>query len=222
MMRHRPLVCLTLLTAVLLLGLELNPAQAAAPGDAGAAYAVDADGDHGDHGGEAKDHLFASDAFSYIWNLLMFLILLGVLWVFVWPKILSGLQAREAKQLDDLDAATRSRAEADASLAEYKTQLAEARKESQSIVAEARTAATQAANADRARIESEIAQMKENARRDIAAAREQALTDIYTQAAELSTTIAGKILHREISADDQQALVQDSVNQFKDSAAARN
>ena len=168
--------------------------------------------------GPAKDQLFASDAFSYIWNLLMFLILLGVLWAFVWPKILNGLQAREQKQLSDLDAAEKARHEAQASLTEYKAQLAEARKEAQSIVAEARTAATQAANADRAKIEAEIAQMKANAQRDIASARQQALADIYQQAASLSTTIAGKILHREISADDQQDLINQSVQQFQQSA----
>jgi F-type H+-transporting ATPase subunit b len=193
--------------ATLGLGLTLTSA---------AAFAADA---AGSGGGDPKDHLFSRDPFSYIWNLLMFLVLLGVLWKFVWPKILGGLQAREQKQLGDLDAAERARAEAEASLAEYKAQLAEARKESQSIVAEARTAATEAANADRAKIESEVARMKESAERDIAAAKQQALADIYAQAAELSTTIAGKILGREISADEQQDLVHESVEQFKQKAA---
>lgn len=202
-----PPFCLMLLVAALVLGADASPAWAASPGDAGASH------------GDPKDHLFSSDAFSYIWNLLMFLVLLGVLWVFVWPKILAGLQAREQKQLGDLDAAQSARAEAEASLTEYKAQLAEARKEAQSIVAEARTAATQAANADRSRIEAEIGQMKVNAQRDIASAKEQALADIYTQAAELSTTIAGKILHREVTAEDQQALINQSVDQFKASAA---
>lgn len=170
--------------------------------------------------GDPKDQLFSRDPFSYIWNLLMFLILLGVLWKFVWPKILGGLQAREEKQLGDLDAAEKARGEAEASLTEYKAQLAEARKEAQSIVAEARAAAQEAANADRAKIEAEVATLKQNAQRDIATAREQALADIYGQAASLSTAIAGKILGREINADDQQGLVNESVEQFKQSASS--
>ncbi|MEO0515069.1 MAG: F0F1 ATP synthase subunit B [Planctomycetota bacterium] len=170
--------------------------------------------------GDPKDQLFSRDPFSYIWNLLMFLILLGVLWKFVWPKILGGLKAREEKQLGDLDAAEKARTEAQASLDEYKSQLAEARKEAQTIVAEARDAAQQAANADRAKIEAEVAQLKENAQRDIASAREQALADIYAQAASLSTEIAGKILGREINAEDQQGLVTESVEQFKQSASS--
>lgn len=174
----------------------------------------------GDYAGDPKDQLFSRDPFSYIWNLLMFLILLAVLWKFVWPKILGGLQAREEKQLGDLDAAEKARAEAQSSLTEYKAQLAEARKEAQSIVTEARTAAQQAANADRSKIEAEVAQLKENAQRDIASAREQALADIYAQAASLSTEIAGKILGREINAEDQQGLVSESVEQFKQSASS--
>lgn len=170
--------------------------------------------------GDPKEQLFSKDPFSYIWNLLMFLILLGVLWTVVWPKILGGLQAREDKQLADLNAAEKARSEAEASLTEYKEQLAEARKEAQSIVAEARTTAQQAANADRAKVEAEITALKENAQRDIASAREQALADIYTQAAGLSTEIAGKILGREINADDQQGLVNESVEQFKQSASS--
>ena len=58
------------------------------------------------------------------------------------------------------------------------------------------------------------------AQRDIASAKEQALADIYSQAASLSTEIAGKILGREISADDQQSLVNASVEQFKQSASS--
>lgn len=170
--------------------------------------------------GDPKEQLFSKDPFSYIWNLLMFLILLGVLWKFVWPKILGGLQAREEKQLGDLEAAEKARAEAESALEEYKAQLAEARKEAQSIVAEAREAAQQSANADKAKIEAEVAALKENAQRDIASAREQALADIYAQAASLSTAIAGKILGREINADDQQSLVNESVEQFKQNASS--
>jgi len=59
--------------------------------------------------------------------------------------------------------------------------------------------------------------MKAAAKADIASAKEQALTDIYAQTASLSTAVAGKILQREINADDQQQLINDSLAQFKNS-----
>ncbi|MBB6430413.1 F0F1 ATP synthase subunit B [Algisphaera agarilytica] len=153
-----------------------------------------------------------------LFTIIVFGIFFTVLSTVVWPKILGGLQAREDKQRNDLVSAEKAKKEAEAALAEYNEKLAEARKEAQSIVAEARTAAQQAANADKAKIEAEVASMKASAKADIAAAREAALADIYTQAASLSTTIAGKILKREINEGDQQGLVNESIEQFKNSA----
>ena len=152
-----------------------------------------------------------------IWTLVVFGIFFAVLATVVWPKILGALQAREDKQRSDLKTAEEAAAKATASIAEYDAKIAEARKEAASIVTEARTPAQQAANADKAKIESEVAAMKAAAKADIASAKEQALTDIYAQTASLSTAVAGKILQREINADDQQQLINDSLAQFKNS-----
>ena len=205
--------------AVLSLSPALSPALAADP----PAGEVHAEGDgakdgHGKH--EANLNPLQFHFGEAFWNLAVFLVLLGVLAKFVFPAIRDGLNAREQKLKGDLEAAEQAKADAQKSLDEYKAQLADARKEAQAIVAEARAAAQQAANADKAKIEAEMMQMKDNAKRDIAAAREQAMSDIYAQAAGLSTSIAGKILRREISADDQQALVNESVEQFKGSASS--
>ena len=154
-----------------------------------------------------------------IWTLVVFVLFFLILSTVVWPKILGGLKAREDKQRGDLLAAEKARADADKAMAEYQEKLTEARKESQTIVAEARAAAQQAANADKARIESEIASMKASAQAEITAAKEQALADIYAQAAGLSTAIASKILQREINESDQQDLVNQSVEQFKQKAS---
>ena len=150
-----------------------------------------------------------------LFTVIVFVIFATVLGLVVWPKILGGLQAREDKQRHDLESAEKAKTEAAATLAEYKSQLAEARKESQTIVADARTAAQQAGNAEKARIEAEIAQMRQSATAEIASAKEAALADIYAQSAELSTAIASKILQREINPADQQQLVSESLAQFK-------
>ena len=176
------------------------------------------DADHADHGdGHEKPQLISPKVSEMIWTLVIFGIFFAVLATVVWPKILGALQAREDKQRSDLKTAEEAAAKATASIAEYDAKIAEARKEAASIVAEARTAAQQAANADKAKIESEVAAMKAAAKADIASAKEQALTDIYAQTASLSTAVAGKILQREINADDQQQLINDSLAQFKNS-----
>lgn len=155
-----------------------------------------------------------------LFTIIVFVIFFAILSTVVWPKILGGLQAREDKQRSDLLGAEKAAREAEATLAEYKTQLAEARKESQTIVAEAREQAQRAANADKAQIESEIAQMRDSAKREIAAAKQEALADVYAQVATLSTDVARKILQREINPQDQQTLVNESIEQFKAKAAS--
>ncbi len=154
-----------------------------------------------------------------LWNLAIFLLLLGLLGKFVWPVIRDGLKAREHKLRSDLAAAEKQRADADRMIADHEARLAEARKEAQAIVAESRTAAQKAGAAERQKAEAELASLKQSATRDIASAKEQALSEIYAQAAEMSTAIAGKILHREITPADQQQLIDQSLEQFKAKSA---
>ena len=61
----------------------------------------------------------------------------------------------------------------------------------------------------------EAEEAKERAMRDIEAARKAAVADIYAQAADLSTSIAEKILRRNLNANDQRDLVEASLQQFQ-------
>lgn len=169
------------------------------------------------HGGE-EPSLFATDPFSYVWNLLMFLILLGVLWVFVWPKVLEGLKAREDKQRTDLQTAEKSAREAEALLAKRQEELSHAQKDAQAVIDQSKTDAEQVASKIKADAEAEISRMKERAAAEIEAAKKQALDEVYRHTAELSTQIAGRILKREVNAEDQQQLVNDSLAELTKSS----
>jgi len=197
-MRHlRPTLC-TLAVLALTLGYSAT-ALAAAGGDGHA---------------ESSGGLLSFDLGSYIWKIIIFTIFLIVLSVFVWPPILKALQAREAKQRDDLQTAQDAAAEANQTLAEYKQQLAEAQKESQRIVDESRKQAQAVAAQLKAQAEADAQSLRERNNAEIKAAKEQAIAEIYEQTAELATQIAGKILSKEISAADQQALVNQSLQEI--------
>ena len=146
-----------------------------------------------------------------IWAAVLFLIFAGILGFFVWPKVLGALQQREQKLEGDLVGAEQARKDADAALAEYKTKIAEAQQEAAKVVNEARVAAEQVAAKVKSDAEQQAQQLRERNLAEIASAKEQALTEIYAQTAELSTQIAGRILKREINAQDQQQLVSDSL-----------
>lgn len=188
---------------------EIMTHGAAMEHDAGAVAAEP----HGDEHGEPS--LFASEPWPYIWNLLMFLVLFGVLAKFVWPTILAGLQSREQKITGDIARAENARADAEKVLADYKQQMADARAESQRIIEQSRGEAQKVAAGIKADAEREINAMRQRAQQDISTAKEQALSDIYAQAATLATDVAGRILGREIRPEDQQALVEQSLTELR-------
>lgn len=172
-----------------------------------------------DHG-EAQVNLLDVTMGPFLWQLILFLILLGVLGKFVWPPILSGLREREGKIRFDLQAAQDAAKQADATLADYKRQLAEAQKQAQQIVDESRGAAQKVAAQLKDEAQTQITQMKERAESDINTAKERAVSEIYEQAATLATQVAGQILRREINAADQSALVKESIDKLR--SADRN
>lgn len=199
---------LPLLLVLGLLGVALAPTATYAADSADKVESKE-DG-KGDHKAEKKGplNLVYGEA---IWNLLVFLIVLAILSKFVFPVIRDGLKAREAKLEGDLTAAEKAKADAEASVAEYKAKIAEAQKEAQVVIDEAKKSAEQVAMKVKSDAESEITKMKERAQVEITSAKDAALSEVYAQTAELSTQIASRILKREINASDQQQLVSDSL-----------
>ena len=76
-----------------------------------------------------------------IWTLLLFGISMYVLWKLAFPRIAQALDRRQHAIEDSIDAAERTRKEADDLLAEYRERLREARGQADEIVDRARKAA---------------------------------------------------------------------------------
>lgn len=164
--------------------------------------------------GEESPSVFTGTIAQSVAAAIVFLTLVTVLYKKAWGPILTGLQDRENKIKNDLEHAEKQAAEAAQTLTAYRTQLQEAQAEAAGLIDQARKDAEQVASKLRSESETEIKSLKDRATRDIAAAKEQAVKDIYAQTAQLSTTIAGRILKREINPDDQQQLVQESLNEL--------
>ena len=129
----------------------------------------------------------------------------------VWPPLLKGLEDRQTKIREEIEAAEAARAQANEALAEYEENLAKAKQEASEMIARARADAKAVAEELRSRNETELSEMKDRATREIAAARQAAITEIHSETAGLAAAIAAKILKREISSDDQQRLVEESL-----------
>lgn len=153
-----------------------------------------------------------------VYTIIVFGIFFVVLSIFVWPKILASLQAREEKVRGDLKDAEDAAKQASTTLAEYKQQLADAQKQAQQIVDESRGAAQKVAAQVKDQAQAELTQMRQRAEADINTAKERAVSEIYEQTATLATQVAGQILRREINVGDQESLVRESIARLNDAS----
>ena len=147
-------------------------------------------------------------------SLAVFLIAFGFLYVKVWPQIVKGLDDRQRKIRQEIDAAEEAREQAKAALAEYERELANARDEANQMIARAKIGAQAVAQELRSRNEAELAELKQRAAREIESAKRSAISELHAEAATLAADIASKILQREISAEDQQRLIDDSLREL--------
>jgi F-type H+-transporting ATPase subunit b len=155
------------------------------------------------------------DYATLLWVLGIFIVVALVLYKTAWPNVVAGLTAREQRIRRDIADAEAARTKAEASLVEYNKTLASAEGQVRELLARATTDAERIATSIRMRAQQDAEEAKEKAVKDIEASKEQALSEIYEQAANLATSVAEKILRRSINADDQKALVDESLRQMQ-------
>lgn len=177
--------------------------------DAGDLFSEDGEshGAAGDHGDREKTPILSFDFGSAFWNLMVFLCVLVILSIFVWPSVLGGLQSREDKIRDDLESAERANADAQAILAGYQSKLDEAAAQTHALLAEARRDAE--ANGQRIieQAKAEAAAQRERAVADIENAKKVAMADIATQTSEMAMQVARGVVGRELNASDHADLI---------------
>jgi F-type H+-transporting ATPase subunit b len=154
-------------------------------------------------------------------TLVVFGLVFAVLATTAWPKIVKGLKDREDKIRSEIEAAEMAQKQAKAALQEYEKNLAQARAEAQRMLEETKSQQQALAAELKAKADVELNAMREKAKRDIDTAKRAAIDEIYTTAANAATSMAAKILKREIGAHDQQRLIQESMGELQ-TAVARN
>lgn len=153
----------------------------------------------------------AFDFYTFITTIVVCLVVVVVLGLVVWPKILKGLDERDAKILHEIESAEAARASAMAKQKEFEHKLAAALEESDRMLREARAAAIRLGDEIRAKNESELADRARRAGEEIENARRTAVAELEAHASSLAIAIAGHILEREIAPADQKRLVEQSL-----------
>src|SRR5919109_2971487 len=163
---------------------------------------------------EGGSFLVSPDVGLMIWTLLVFGLSMYLLGKLAFPRIAEALDRRQKAIEDSIDAAERTRTEADQILAEYRERLAEARGQADEIVARARKTgeAAEAEIVADARVKRE--EMMEQTRRDIEAETRRAIQEIRAEVADLTVLATEKVARKALTEDDQKRLVEEALSEL--------
>ncbi|MCK4659871.1 MAG: F0F1 ATP synthase subunit B [Phycisphaerae bacterium] len=161
-------------------------------------------------GGEAVSP-FAGNFGNALWTLVIFALVVVLLGKFAWGPILNALQKREEFIRASLDQAKKDREEAQAKLAEHTAQLKNAQDEADALLEQARRDAEIARLKIKEEAQDEADALLERAKGEIDLARSTAIKEIYEVGAQLATSAAGKILGREVDAEEHERLIAESI-----------
>jgi F-type H+-transporting ATPase subunit b len=159
---------------------------------------------------EPKQHLIPA-----LTTLIVFAILVSVLGAKAWGPIVAGLKKREDKIREDLEGAERAKLAAEAAKRDFDNRISTAEATVREMLAKATADAEKVAQNIRMQAQEEAEASKARALKDIDDTRRAAMAEVYEQAATISTQIAGRILQRNINADDQRELVRSSLDQLE-------
>jgi len=148
-----------------------------------------------------------------IFTLIFFIILIALLKKFAWGPLMETMEKREEYVKNEIEMAEKSRREAETASKEAAAQLRQMKEEAQKIVDEARNTAKQEEQKIIEVARQEASRLKEAAEADIQNEKEKAIQALQDQVASLSVLIASKVIEKEISAQDQEQLINEYIKE---------
>ena len=148
----------------------------------------------------------------YIWTILTFGVLVLLLRRFAWGPLLAALERRETMIAGAVDDARKAREELERVKVDSAQVLTEARREAEAIVSRARSDSGVLREELRKKAADEAAGIVANAERRIQQETAKAIAQVRAEAVDLSLAIAAKILHRNVTKEDNERLIADVVN----------
>lgn len=159
--------------------------------------------------------LVQPDPGLFIWTIVTFLVLVAVLAKFAWRPLLEALEKRQESIRKSLDDARQARQELEQVQAESARIVAQARSDAEAIIARTRTDAERFGQELKDKARAEAAQLVKNAERQIELETSRALQQIRHEAVDISVTIAGKLLQRNVSKEDNARLIDETFQQLE-------
>lgn len=144
---------------------------------------------------------------SLIAYLVNFVILLGILALFVYKPLIRLMDQRAERIRESLAAADQARQEASSSREAIEEQLNEARREGQRLLDQAREATERFRGEEMERARNEAQAFVERARSDIQRERDAAITEVRNNFGDLAITAAERVIRRSLDRQAHRELI---------------
>ena len=155
--------------------------------------------------------LVQPDPGLFIWTILTFLVLLTLLAKFAWKPLLQALEGRQESIRKALDDAQQAKVELERVQQESAAIVAKARQDADAIITRSRADAESLREELRGKARAEAEGIVRNAERQIQAETARALQQIRHEAVDLSVAIASKIIQRNLSKEDNERLIDETL-----------
>lgn len=145
---------------------------------------------------------------EFIFYLVNFLILVGVLGKFLYKPFLNLMETRKQSIIDALDNAEAVNRRADEKMANYDRKIAKLEAEGREIIKEAKIRAEEQANEIIEQANQRASQIMNRAEKEIEREREKAVLEMKEQIAVLSLMAAEKIMERDVEVNGQDQIIE--------------
>ena len=152
---------------------------------------------------------------EFIFYLINFLILMGVLTRFLYKPFLNMLAARKQSIKDALDNAELTNRRADEKMEQYSKRISKVEEESREIIRTAKIKADAQARDIIEDARKEAGEIIAKAEKTIEKEKEKAMEDMKQEMAVLAVMAAEKIVEREIQRAGQEAIVEEVIRQAR-------
>ncbi|HEV4566002.1 TPA: F0F1 ATP synthase subunit B [Streptococcus pneumoniae] len=143
-----------------------------------------------------------------------FILLLVLIKKFAWSNIIGIFEERAEKIASDIDRAEEARQKAEVLAQKREDELAGSRKEAKTIIENAKETAEQSKANILADAKLEAGHLKEKANQEIAQNKVEALQSVKGEVADLTISLAGKIISQNLDSHAHKALIDQYIDQL--------
>lgn len=159
----------------------------------------------------------AADLYPHAEELIVGAIAFAILFFFMWkwvlPRINTLLEERREKIQGELEQAEATRSEADTLLADYRSQLANAREEANRIIEEARSTADQVRADLQSKAEQEAQATVARAQEEIRAERDRVFQELRGQVGDIAVELAGRVVGQSLDKQAHARLIDEYIDE---------